>query len=61
LLHREARLTSNRVRFREEVQRIQLAEKSYQTSTDKNDFSPSGMTFFRSIAVICDVGLTKRN
>ena len=44
---------SNRACFREEVQRIQLAEKVPRTP-DKHDFSPSGITFFRSITVVRD-------
>ena len=51
---------SNRVCFREEVQRIQLAE-NVPRPPDKHDFSPSGITFFRSIAVVCDVNRKKNN
>ena len=41
---------SNQAGFREEVQRIQQAEKVLRPP-HKHDFSPSGMTFFRSIAI----------
>ena len=49
------------VDFREEVQCIQLAEKVLRLPrpADKHNFSLFGMTFFRSIAIICDAKMKR--
>ena len=56
-----ARLTctslSNWAGFRE-AQHIQLAEK-VPRRPDKHNFSPSGMTFFQSIAIICNAKIKR--
>ena len=49
---------SNRAGFREEVHPIQLAEK-VSRPPDKHDSSPSGMAFFRSIAIICHANMKR--
>ena len=50
---------SNRAGFRDEVHGIQLAEK-VSRPPNKHDSSPSGMAFFQSIVIICDVNIDLR-
>ena len=49
---------SNRAGFREKVHRIHPAEK-VPRPLDKPDFSPSRVTFFQSIAIICDAKMKR--
>ena len=50
---------SNRAGFRDEIHGIQLAEK-VSRPPNKHDSSPSGMAFFQSIVIICDVNIDLR-
>ena len=49
---------SNQAGFREEVHCILLAQK-VSRPPDKHDSSPSGIAFFRSIAIICDANMKR--